>query len=113
VPWFPVLTDKYGCQVEVASKVKRQTPNTVVVPGSATDTPVIDPKDPAAHYLSVPAACQSTLASSSRDTSAGGLSGGAWVAIALAVIIGGIVMLLVVFLTYMYKSNKSVRFESI
>jgi len=110
-PWYEVL-EKYECDIYEDVKKRAESVETVV-PATARDVPIVDPSDPAAAYMSAPSSCSSPLSASPSDTTEGGLSGGAWVAIALAIVVGGVVMLSVLLLTYMYKSNKGVRFESV
>jgi len=109
--WFPVLTEKNGCQLSYYAEKKRQTTPTVTVAGP-NDQPKIDPSDPAAAYLSA-GECDDS-ASVSADTNQDSLSTGAWVAIVFAIVVIGVVLVLGVILTYVYNNNKmKVRFESV
>jgi len=101
--WYPVLCSKYGCTgCSPYYGKKRQT--TQVMPAGPANLPTIDPNDPAAPYFSNNCGADSSPSQT-------GLPAGAWVAIASAVLLAGVIVVLGMVLYYSYNNNHYHRID--
>jgi len=102
VHYWPVLEGQYGCTL-VASPYG--TKREAIEPGTKVDAPQVDGSDPAAAYFSAPEGCSSGSNKLASSQSPDGLTTGAWIAICIAIVIVGAVLVLGLVMVYLYKSK--------
>jgi len=108
-----VLTTKYGCVLP--AKAKRQSTSSQL--GTQSQQPVINPNDPASAYLTRTGSnCTATpgVNTIGAASDSNNLTNGAWVAVALAIIVVGVVLVLGIILVYLQATrNPYKRIETV
>jgi hypothetical protein len=85
---------------------KRQTaPLDPTMIGSPQETPLVDPNDPALEFMSTSTQCPTQNEALENFSGSNDLSTGAWVAISVAIVVVGVVVVVGFFLVYKYKSK--------